>query len=151
MINTRIYSQRDLRWFWQKVGFGSGRFGSVGCTVTALTSLLFIAGYDLTPPQVAERLRKAKAFSGDLILWAKIKDAFPKVKWEWRGYSYDNKPVKDMIEKKGVPVMVEVLLNGHRHWTLFLGDSKMMDPWNGNVVSTAKYPLIGYSLIGIIR
>lgn len=151
MINTRIYSQRDWRWFWKKVGFGSGNFGSVGCTVTALTSLLVCAGYDLTPPEVAERLRKVNAFQGDLLIWTKVQLAFPKVKFVWRGYGYDNKPVKEMVETKNTPALVEVLLSGHRHWVLFLGDMKMMDPWNGNIVSTAKYPLIGYSLFSIVR
>lgn len=150
MINTRVYSQRDWRWFWKRVGFGSGYFGTVGCTVTALTSLLFVAGYDLTPPEVAERLRKAKAFTGDLILWSRIQIAFPKVKFVFRGYGYKNAPVKEMIEKE-TPVLVEVLLSGHRHWVLFLGDMKMIDPWTGKVVSTSKYPLTGYSLISIVR
>jgi hypothetical protein len=151
MINTRLFSQRDLRWSWQKFGFGGGRFYSYGCTVTALTSLLVVAGYDLTPPEVAERLRKVNAFSGDLIIWSRIQLAFPKVKWTWRGYGYENGPVKELIDKKGTPVLVEVLLSGHRHWVLFLGDMKMMDPWNGRIENTGKYPLIGYSLISLIR
>jgi len=150
MISTRVYSQRDIRWSWQKFGFGGGRFYSYGCTVTALTSLLFVAGYDLTPPQVAEKLREKKAFSGDLIIWSRIQLAFPKVKFIWRGYKYENAKVKEMIEKK-TPVLVEVLLSGHRHWVLFIGDQKMIDPWTGRVESTSKYPLIGYSLIGILK
>lgn len=150
MINTRLYSQRDIRWSWRKFGFGGGNFYNYGCTVTALTSLLFVAGYDLTPPQVAERLRNAKAFTGDLIIWSRIQIAFPKVKFVWRGYGYNNAPVKENIEK-GNPTLVEVLLSGHRHWVLFLGDMKMMDPWNGNVVSTSKYPLIGYSLFTLTK
>jgi len=150
MISTRVYSQRDIRWSWQKFGFGGGRFYSYGCTVTALTSLLFVAGYDLTPPQVAEKLRAKKTFSGDLLIWSRIQLAFPKVKFIWRGYKYENAKVKEMIEKK-TPVLVEVLLSGHRHWVLFIGDQKMIDPWTGRVESTSKYPLIGYSLIGILK
>lgn len=150
MINTKIYSQRDWRWRFTKFGFGGGTFGAYGCTTTALTSLLVVAGYDLTPPQVAERLRKVKAYTGDLILWSRIQLAFPKVKFLFRGYKYENKPGKEMIDKN-TPVLVEVLLSGHRHWVLFLGDMKMMDPWTGKVVNTATYPLIGYSLISIVR
>jgi len=150
MISTKIYSQRDIRWSWQTFGFGGGRFYSYGCTVCSLTSLLFKAGYDLTPPQVAERLRKAKAFSGDLLIWSRIQIAFPKVKFVWRGYKYENAKVKENIEK-GNPTLVEVLLSGHRHWVLFLGDQKMMDPWVGRIESTSKYPLIGYSLISILK
>ena len=148
MIETRLYSQRDIRWFWKKVNYNY--FGRIGCTVTALTSLLFVAGYDLTPPQVAEKLRAVKAFQGDLLIWSRVHLAFPKLKFVWRGYKYENSKVKESIEKK-TPVLVEVLLSGSRHWVLFLGDQKMMDPWTGKVESTSKYPLIGYSLFSISK
>jgi len=148
MINTRIYSQRDWRWYWKKVGFGKGHFGNVGCTVTALTSLLFVAGYDLTPPQVAEKLRNVNGFIGDLLIWNKVERLFPKVKFIFRYYKYDNTEVKKLIDK-GTPVMVEVLLGGSRHWVLFLGDKMMADPWTGKVVPTSKYQPIGYSVFSI--
>jgi hypothetical protein len=146
MINTRIYSQRDWRWSWRKVNVST--FGKVGCTVTALTGLLFVAGYDLTPPQVAEKLRAVNGFIGDLLIWSRVEKAFPKVHFQWRFYKYDNAGVKEIL-KKGIPVMVEVLLSGHRHWVLFLGDQKMSDPWTGKVESTGKYPLIGYAVFSL--
>ena len=148
MINTRIYSQRDWRWYWKRGWFGRGHLGSVGCTVTALTSLLFVAGYDLTPPQVAERLRAVNGFIGDLLYWSKVEKAFPKIKFQWRFYKYNNTEVKKLVDK-GVPVLVEVLLKGSRHWVLFLGDQKMSDPWTGKVVSTSLYPLIGYAVFSL--
>lgn len=150
MIEVKAYSQRDWKWAFIKFGFGGGRFKDYGCTVTALTSLLGIAGYDLTPPQVAEKLREKKAFSGDLLIWSRVQLAFPKVKFIWRSYKYENAKVKENIEK-GNPTLVEVLLTGHRHWVLFLGDQKMMDPWTGKIESTSKYPLIGYSLFTISK
>jgi hypothetical protein len=148
MINTKIYSQRDWRWALVKFGFGGGRFKDYGCTVTALTGLLFTVGYDLTPPQVAEKLRKVNGFSGDLLIWSKVEKAFPKVKFQWRFYKYNNTQVKQLISK-GVPVMVEVLLSGHRHWVLFLGDQKMSDPWTGKVLSTSTYTPIGYAVFSL--
>lgn len=148
MINTRVYSQRDWRWYWKKVGFGRGHFGNVGCTVTALTSLLFVAGYDLTPPQVAERLRGVKGFIGDLLYWAKVEKAFPKVKFQYRFYKYNNIEVKKLVDK-GIPVLVEVLLKGSRHWVLYIGDQKMIDTWTGKVVSTSIYTPIGYAVFSL--
>lgn len=148
MINTKIYSQRDWRWYWKRVGFGKGHFGNIGCTVTALTGLLFVAGYDLTPPQVAEKLRSVNAFIGDLLYWSRVEKAFPKVKFQWRFYKYNNVEVKKLVDK-GIPVLVEVLLSGSRHWVLFLGDKKMSDPWTGKVLSTSTYPLIGYAVFQV--
>jgi len=155
MINTKVYSQRDIRWFLGKVGFGKGNFRSVGCTTTALTSLLFIFGYNLIPPQVAERLRNAGAYQKgtDLILWSIIQKAFPVVKFVYRYYTYDNKLVKKYTDR-GIPVLVEVDFDGiiktpnDRHWVLFIGDKKMIDPWTGKVESTSKYPILkGFALL----
>jgi hypothetical protein len=146
MINTKIYSQRDLRFRFKRVGFGKGNFGSVGCTTCALTGLLFTAGYDLTPPQVAERMRNVVGYSGDLIIWSKIQQAFPNVRFVYRYYKYDNSLVRKYIDQD-VPVLVEVMTRLGKHWVLFLGDMKMYDPWDGRVKSTATYNPIGFALI----
>lgn len=150
ILNVRCYSQKDLRWAWKKVGFGNGRFWNVGCTVTALTGLLFPAGYDFQPDQVNERLKKEGAFTGNLILWKNVEKAFPKLKWIYRHYSYDNARVKNYVEEKMTPVMVEVMTRWGKHWVLYLGDHKMLDPLSGRVVSTNTYNPIGWSEFKII-
>ena len=122
--------------------------GTVGCTVTSLTSLLFTVGYNLTPPQVAEKLRAVNGFIGDLIIWSKIEKAFPKVKFIYRFYKYNNTEVKKLVDK-GTPVMVEVLMYGSRHWVLYIGDKMMIDPWVGKAVSTSKYVPIGYAVFSL--
>lgn len=157
MIATRCYSQNDLRWRFKKVGFGKGTFGyvpwvsgGVGCTVTALTGLLFVAGYDLTPDQVNEKLKAVDGFTGNLILWAKIPKAFPKVKFLYRYYKYNNAIVKGLVEK-GTPVLVEVMTRSGKHWCLYLGDQKMLDPWDGRVKSTSTYNPIGFAHLEISK
>jgi hypothetical protein len=50
---------------------------------------------------------------------------------------------------KKFPVMVEVngaAIGGRKHWVLFVGDGKMVDPWTGSVRAISTYPLTGYSL-----
>lgn len=148
MISTRCYSQKDWRFRWKKVGFGRGNFGSVGCTTTALTGLLFCAGYDLTPDQVAQKLRSVGAYTGDLILWSKIQLAFPNIKFIWRSYKYENDIVRKYTDV-GVPVLVEVMTKYGKHWVLFLGDMRMLDPIDGRVKMTTTYNPIGYSLIQV--
>lgn len=147
MIQTRCYKQTDWRWRFKKVGFGKGNFKSVGCTTCALTGLLYIAGYDLTPPQVAEQLRNVGAYTGDLIIWSRIQLAFPNIKFIWRSYKYDNDTVKKYTSVN-IPVLVEVMTKFGKHWCLFLGDMKMSDPLD-KVVNTSKYNPIGYALIQI--
>ena len=46
-------------------------------------------------------------------------------------------------------VMVEVnaaSIGAVKHWVLFVGRQKMIDPWTGTTESTSKYPLTGYSI-----
>lgn len=146
MVNCRVYSQNDWRWKWKKVNVST--FGRIGCTTTALTGLLYIAGYDLTPLQVAERLKSVGGYTSDLIIWKKVEIAFPKLKFIWRSYKYDNDTVKKYTNSN-IPVLVEVITKFGKHWCLFLGDMKMSDPINGKVVSTSKYNPIGYSIFQI--
>lgn len=144
-------SQRDPRWAKNKLGFSNLTIGGYGCTLTCLTMFLNEAGYNnLTPDYVNDELKKVKGFTGALILWANITKAFPKVKWSWRGYNYDNLKVSYYVYIKRLPVLVEVngaKIGAPKHWVLFLGNRKAADPWTGKIIPTDYYPLTGYSLI----
>lgn len=154
MINIpKRYSQLDLRWRWKSVGDYSN-FGKIGCTTTALTMLLEVAGYDLTPPEVEKKLNDVGGYLWQnskptgLLIWSKIQKAFPKVKFVYRYYSYDNAKVKSIILQKKMPVLVEVRHpSGFKHWVLFIGDYKAIDPLGGYIISTGKYPLTGFAEI----
>lgn len=150
MINVPLYSQRDARWRDKYVGFSRLRFGSYGCTVTALSSFLsYVYNEKLTPDVVNEKLKAVQAFSGALLVWYRVPYAFPKMKWIKRAYNYSNTEVAWYVYVKKLPVMVEVnaySIGAARHWVLFCGDRKMMDPWTGKFESTSKYPTTGYAL-----
>jgi hypothetical protein len=152
VIDITPYSQNDLRWRLKTVGFSNERFGlvpkissGVGCTTTALASLLSILGYTYTPSQVNDLLKANRGYLGCLMIWEAIPRAFPKVKSAIRSRIYSNSVVSASI-KKGVPVLVEVLTTRTRHWCLYLGEQKMLDPWDGKIKPTSTYTPVGYTL-----
>ena len=144
-----ILNQRDSRWASELLGFSkTSTIGNFGCTITALA---MFAG--ITPSQVNQRLKSVGGFQDDLILWAKIKEAMPWMEFEWRGYFYENDRVAEAIKKWGA-CLVEVDFDGKistpsdRHWVLYTGNQRMIDPWTGVEKSTSYYPLTkGYSII----
>jgi len=142
-------SQRDTRWKNTKLGTSDTTIGSHGCTITALTML---AGLDRVD-DVNDRLNKVNGYlRGNLLIWSKIEEAIPWLKFIWRGYSYDNEAVKQAIEDYG-GCLVEVDFDGtpmtcDKHWVLYIGDGKMYDPWTGTERSTNVYSLpTGYAII----
>ena len=109
--------------------------------------LLEAAGYKFTPDTVESMLQAHGGFNSlGQILWGVVSQVFYQVVWKYRYYnSYDNDKVLSYINR-GIPVMVEVLINKQfHHWVLFIGDHKMIDPLDGNTKSTSTYPVIGWS------
>lgn len=136
-----ILSQRDPRWSNIKLGTSDKTIGSHGCTITCVAML---AG--TTPDVVNQKLLAVGGYAeGNLIIWSKINAAIPWLKWEWRGYEYENDKVASSL-----PCLVEVdgsRIGGSRHWVVYIGNQQMLDPWYGNQKSTSYYPPTGYSII----
>ena len=139
-------SQRDPKWANEKLGTSNTSVGNFGCTITALTML---AGLD-SVSDTNSRLKGVNGFSnGNLLIWSKIESAIPWLKFKWRGYSYENDPVKTAISQAG-GCLVEVNgapIGGSKHWVLYIGDGKMIDPWDGKEKPTISYSATGYATI----
>lgn len=149
----KALSQRDQLWGKDKLGFSNTLIENYGCTITCLTMLagLFNVG------DVNKRLKAVNGYAnGNLLIWSKIKEAFSWLEFEWRGYSYDNNRVKQAIIDYG-GCLVEVdgsPIGGDKHWVLYIGNGRLIDPWDGKEKPTSTYIAIGYSIIknfGIIE
>jgi len=144
---TKI-SQRDKRWANIKLGTSNLTIGQAGCTITCIAMLA-----DLTPDDVNNRLKVANGYANtNLVVWSKIKEAISWLEFEWRGYSYENTKVASAISKNG-SCLVEVdgtPIGGSKHWVLYVGNQKLIDPWDGKEKSTSSYQAIGYAIINKI-
>lgn len=141
-------SQRDGRWKDIELGFSNTTIGDYGCVITALAIL---AG--LTPDDVNERLKSVNGYAAtsnspnrkNLIIWEKITDAIPNLKFVKRVKEYNNDDVAENL-----PCLVEVdgsRIGAETHWVLYLGNQEMADPWFGNIKSTNYYAPKGYAII----
>jgi hypothetical protein len=150
MFNIIPLNQRDNQWKNVPLGTStSTTIGSHGCTITCLTMLLNYFGYQETPITVNQKLKSNGGYANtNLIVWTAIPKIWTRMKFEWRGYGYDNNQVSSNL-----PCLVEVDFDGtertdDRHWILFKGDKKMNDPWTGTEEPTSKYKILtGYAVI----
>lgn len=144
-------SQRDPRWADDILGFGTGTIGKYGCTITCLSMIL-----KTTPDVVNKKMKQSDAFGGqtkNLVLWSALPKAFPEIVSTSRVRSYDNDAVKKAIDKNGA-CLVEVdgsRIGSSRHWVLYIGNQKMLDPWYGNEKTTSYYKPVGYAAINLLN
>lgn len=165
MFDVPLFSQRDSAWSADRVGFSNYRISSQGCTLTALAAYLKFLGYDVNPRIVNNELIKLGeygpknpfgAYQGALLVWNNLWRAYPKLKAPvQRVKAYSNMRVSAWVYvTPRLPAFVEVnaaSIGASKHWVLYLGDRKCLDPWTGNIVPTSKYPAIGYCLVGANR
>jgi len=140
------YSQNDRRWELDKLGTSNNTLEKKGCTITAIAMLLSHYGYTDTPRDVNNRLKEVHGFfDKSLVIWAKVAEAYPKLTFIKRDWEYNNKVVRE-----NVPCLVEVdpklQRTAIKHWVLYIGNQKMIDPWTGRICKTSKYKATGYAL-----
>jgi hypothetical protein len=149
MISVTPLSQRDPRWKNEKLGTSNETIGNKGCTISCLSMCIASQGLNYTPSGMSKQLVQVKGFlNGNLLLWGRINAAFPKFK-AYRYPTYDNAKALESLSK-GMPVLVEVnaaKIGAPKHWILFIGDKKAVDPWTGTIIPTSTYPLTGMAII----
>lgn len=145
-----ILNQRDPKWKNIKLGFGNTTIGDYGCTITALAML-----YDTTPDVVNEKLKAVGGFTGpnqNLLIWEKIKSAYPNTESVERVRTYDNNRVSEAINNYG-GCLVEVDFDNTartdgKHWVLLVGNKRLYDPWTGKERPTSDYSIYtGFTVI----
>lgn len=143
----RVYCQRDTRWKDQKLGTSQVTIGSHGCTITCLGMLA-----EMTPSEVNAALLSVNGYAnGNLVIWDKIDDALPNLTCLERSTTYNNDKVADAISKYG-GCLVEVNgapIGGSKHWVLYIGNQKLVDPWDGETKPTSSYQALGFAVIAV--
>src|SRR3990167_3154104 len=151
MLKLELWSQRDARWKDDKYGESENTIGQLGCATTCVASILKYYGYDTYPKRLDDLLASNKGYSQKtLIIWSKIAELFPRVKFEGRFYSYTNTKVIEWLAR-GIPVLVQVDAApigaaGTQHWVVFIGDKKVYDPWTGAGTPTDKWTPTGMAV-----
>lgn len=141
----KLFSQNDIRWKKIKLGFSSLTIGSSGCLITSIGMTI-----ETSPDVVNTKLKAVKGFTGALVIWNKIQSAFPQLKFVWRGPSYNNDSVLSQIKRNGF-CLVETTSRfnkNNKHWMVFIGNKRLLDPWTGTERSTGAYNNLLWRLSG---
>lgn len=154
------YSQNDEQWKSFKHGTSNSTLGATGCTITGLSMLLWSIGYEENPATVNKKLSDANGYAnGNLLIWSAIEKIWPRAKFQWRGWSYtddDNSKVKDAISKYGACLIAVdgSPIGGAKkdgHWVIYIGNKKLIDPFDGLEKPTSTYSATGYAVIELIK
>lgn len=141
------YSQRDSRWVDTLLGFSTATIGQKGCTITAIGNYLGIS-----PDIVNERLKAVNGFAApsdtptekNLIIWAKIAEAFPGVTCE-RHWDFDPNQVA-----LNLPCVVQVdgfPIGGTMHFVEYIDKDQLVDSWDGQIKPLSAYKPQSYAII----
>lgn len=128
------YSQEDPKWQQDILGFGSpgDSIGAYGCALSCVAMMLSGHGFAETPKTLNQKLKNAKGFIGDFIVWGAISQIYPQVILK----SFITCHIADtplgLINasiEAGQPVIVEI---NNFHWVLLYAkegnDYLMLDP-----------------------
>lgn len=153
MLDVQVFNQRDARWANDRHGTSNSTIGKTGCTISVVASMLVHAGYKTDPGKLNKLLTDNNGYAqGNLIIWTVIPKLFPKVKWVYRHYEYNNDLAREWIKDKGIVPIIEVGAApiggapGGKHWVGFVGDMKSIDPWTGTVRDTSTWQPTGMAL-----
>lgn len=142
-------NQRDSRWANIILGWSSQTIGDAGCTISVIGNILGV-----TPDVVNEKLKAVKGFSdglhagnGNLVIWSAIEKAFPGTKVR-RVWAYDNADVLANVPNVIVEAPATPIGGTGSHWTQYIGNKKLRDPWTGKERPTSDFPNpTGYCVI----
>lgn len=147
-MNPTPLSQRNPYWSGMMLGQSSTTIGVAGCTITCIGMK-----FGLTPAQVNDMLIAVGGFAAhrdfpnekNLVIWKKLEEAIPGVKFVYRHYTYNNDTVLNnlpcLVEVNGAPI------GGLRHWVLYVGNQLLYDPWDGLVKPTSTYTPLSFVVL----
>ena len=139
------FSQNDPRWKDKPIGT-KGTIGGVGCLMCDGTMVANYYGFQETPLTFNEKLTQNGGYQdGNLMIWGKIPQLFPGLKYSGQWASADlltqahMNQIRGAIDK-GFPVFLKIdtipsTSKLDEHWILAIGydgdDFIVQDPWDG--------------------
>ena len=141
------YSQNDLRWKFQLLGFGSyllyQTIGYYGCAVTACAIL---CGID--PSDLNNRLKNSGGFiQATLLVWTALKQATGgKLTYiSGVGIPFTEKKHQEILAREGACIL-EVEGGGipkpNKHFVVSIGNGLIMDPIDGKTRQLSTYKVL---------
>jgi len=142
----KYYWQRHPRYKDMKLGFSNLSFQNYSCFTCCLAYLV-----DKDPIEVHEILKKAKAYSGALIISDKAAEALGLDLL--KGNSWIPGKMTDINYMPEFTSIKEVILDRYQHFVVRLvdknGNRSIFDPWTGKELPINEYQFISYRLFKV--
>lgn len=72
------YSQKDPQWAEKELGNSGLKMKNFGCLVTDVAQALTLAGWNITPGELVDKLNQVGGFDSDgLLQWLKVSEVYP--------------------------------------------------------------------------
>lgn len=125
-----MYSQRDGRWGWKKLGRSGLTMANWGCVVTDVAQALTLAGYNVDPGTLVDRLNGIGGFtSGGALIWGKVTQLYPQFRYGSGYFKFE-----------------QGWFGNIRHWVLVAPNGTVYEPYYGRI----GYPA-GFRKTGEVR
>lgn len=127
----QIFSQRDPRWAYNKLGNTNRTMAQVGCTTTCVSMSGTYFGEDILPGDLC---RKLSYTSDALLLWESIGKVFKKMTFGERLYTFNQIKFDEALKNPSKTLLINV--KSGAHWVLAVkrlyGNTWIVcDPWDG--------------------
>jgi hypothetical protein len=155
------YSQNDLRWKNNYLGFSKTTIGDFGCLITGLAAYLTYLGIPYNPGTLNEILIQRYGFVENRLYWQMPRQLWgvekPEDFYFSGGTGFESKLDGILADERPALAMVDFIPGGafNQHWVLILGKVNgvyyLLDTWDGTVQALhAKYHKI-FRLVGYKR
>lgn len=161
LLVVPYYSQNDLRWAKDYLGYSYTTIGDYGCLITAVAAYMTYLGQYVTPGSLNQLLIQRGGFTGNRYYWQ-----MPKFIWGIEkpedysfasGTGFETRLDAILADERPALAMVDFIPGGafNQHWVLILGKVNgtyfLLDTWDGTVQALhAKYHKI-FRLVGYKR
>lgn len=174
LLKVKLWSQKDIRWGNDRMGYTYITLGQQGCLVTDVAIYLDYLGIDIDPKRYNKRLsteggyesykKDGKTIHTNNMYWKYPGVLYPQIQreltdytWYWNGEGWEAQARKILASKRPVLALVDFYAGGalDQHWVLIVGYRAdgfwAVDPETGTLINLSKYQNKVYRIVSYRR
>ena len=171
LLKVKLWSQKDIRWGNDRMGYTYITLGQQGCLVTDVAIYLDYLGIDTDPKRYNKRLsteggyesykKNGKTIHTNNMYWKYPGVLYPEIQreltdytWYWNGEGWQTQARNILNSQRPVLGLVDFYAGGalDQHWVLIVGERDgswwAVDPETGTLLNLNKYTNKVYRIVG---
>jgi len=157
-LDVPLFSQKDSKWAFDKLGTSSVTIGAYGCLITSVAMICDWYGKETDPSKINKDLIDVNGYASDnLLKFDAITTIYPDIVVDWESYlSNPTEKQIDAVLNRAIPVIVQVDYKPDtpaldQHWVVVIGkDEKgylIVDSIDGEIVYLSRYANKPYRMV----